>query len=960
MRKNNLLKALAVLAVCCVGGGAVALGSNVSASATETGKVATTELLAMNGASIRFKKASEAEDKSGIRFETRIKTADWADAGITEVGVLFLPESEGVADDLSIGTTGAWKEVVYGGTENRDGRFTVTETVGETTVEYYAFRAYLYGLPESEYTNGIQARAYAVAGGETYYTTETQTRSIAWVASEAMKDTKTEKTGDYIYEVSEGVYSPYSTEERTSLGGYLENASAPVITAPEALQLKYHYGDTIDLTGFKATDWLGDAVTLSYSVTAGGKEVAVSNGTFKVEGYSDYTAVLTAMDGSGVTTTATYTFYVYQANEFAYFNSAATLAEEVQTAGGLTAEYSETYAKEGNGSLKIGTDGGGTIGLKFLNTANVDWENVNGLTFYVYNPTDYEYRISVAGFTPAAGAGLSGSLRINAWAKPGEWTKVAVSAADIVTSLNGEDNLFGILMECLYNDDDTSNTTGNNQSQEWLGMELYLDAFTIDAEYSWDQTLIGSTTAVINVKTGLEEITVDGENKTATYMNPNSTYARPYVMFADADIAWGENNKLTFKAVNNTAYAMVFAVTTHTSYDFSQAATIISYVNLLAGDTDEIVVYKDEIPAGSYLGFSLSCDLNGGNAEPHKTQRNSIRIHLYDFTFTTSEKVVPNSDDYLWAQTISNSQSLSFVDTDVTVEGSEYSLHYRSNRDQGWPWMLFGKKISNVKSLTFQVYNPVETVAEGYNAPYLYINACSYDETTGTATKIATLLKDVRLESGKGWKTVTLDTSAIKGGFYLSLGSQGNNVSGDKVDPQYFYNGLYFDGFVEEGYTAAELDEMWSTGKTGHIQGTLSPIQNTNETYVKDGSYSLQLKPAGTWNKASINQAENIDWTTVASLTFWVYNPNSWDVVFGVGSYASHVAYKGTWTKVTITDFSTIGDANNKLIIGIAHTVSLTVEGVTYTNPTSGAADGKWAEILTNGLYFDAFEVVYK
>ena len=102
----------------------------------------------------------------------------------------------------------------------------------------YSFNAVITGMTEeyyaTEYT-GMVYIAYTVDGVTTYVVSEeTKTRSITFVAEAALGDTYVvgtdgsleEKPEDYKYEISEGVWSPYSTTLRTTLEGYVVEEEA--------------------------------------------------------------------------------------------------------------------------------------------------------------------------------------------------------------------------------------------------------------------------------------------------------------------------------------------------------------------------------------------------------------------------------------------------------------------------------------------------------------------------------------------------------------------------------------------------------------------------------------------------------------------------------------------------------------------------------------------------------------
>ena len=959
MKRKNLLRGLAVFAVCCVGGATFGLLNAADASAEE---VLTTDKLLMDGASVRFRMEGETDATSteGIRFETRIAVSDYnTESGlknITEIGTLFIPETEGVAlEDMVIGKEGVWKEVVYGQVEGEEEMRNGAFAVKENGVNYYAYRAYMYGIPAAEYFTSVQARGYVIADGVTYYS-EAIDRSIAEVATLAKRDTKSEQTDEYKYEIAEGVWSPYTKEQLEGLDDYYVSAEAPTITVSADTEFKYHVGDVADLSEITAADWLGNAVEVSLSVNGGAVELV--DGTFTVTGYDDYTCTVTATDSEGRTAEKTYTIYVYEENELEFFNNAETLNEEVVSAGGAVLEYSTEYTKDGNGSLKFTPGEGSSVGMKLIDTANFAWDDINGVTFWVYNPTEYEYRVTVVGMTPADGATLAdGNSRVNVFAKPGQWTKGSVSASMAKKMMAGvSSNYLSIYVESHYN--------GTNTSAQWAALELYFDAFTIDTEYDWSQTLTGSLDGTIYSETGIEELEIDGVKEQTSYVKLNSTYIRTNALFEDsASINWAEGNKLTFKAYNDSNYDLVFSVGTYASLVTSSTAPVtrLENINLQAGDTDEIVIYKDSFDSDAtpYIGFYFNTYENGAGvgSGAHVTQRNDIKINFFDFAVSEGvAPVAPTSDDYLWATAATNGQSVVVTDQDMLVDGSEYSLNFRPTG--GYPSVVFGKKLEKVKAVNLQVYNSVETLTEGKNTPNLYFYAAAYDEANAKWTNKGALMKNVRLEEGKGWKQVSLNTSTISGEFYIAFATVSNwNSATENVDSQYSATGLYFDGFEEIIVTE---DELWTNTANGR-QGSFTSAVNTDATYIREGSYSVNVKPNGTWNTVAFTNAANIDWEKVELLTFDVYNPTAAQAVFGsFSSWGSFVVDASGWTTVKIEDVSIYLNASNYFEIALGHGSSVTIDGVKTTNPASGAADGLWDSFKTKGFYFDNFVITYK
>lgn len=784
MKKFNLLKTLAVLAVCCIGGGTFAFGSNVTAKAAD---VTTTDMIVMNGAYIRLQQEGETEETStaGIRFETLVQKDTWQDAGITEAGMILLPESVSVVDsNFSIDTQSAWKEIVYGGETNRDGRTEVTRG----GVEYYAFRVYLYGIPEEAYTSGIQVRAYAIAGGETYYTKDISNNSIAKVASAALRNTieADEATGDYIYEITEGVWSPYDADERAEMQAYLVNAENPTLTSSKALPEKAHYGDTIDLSGFSATDWLGEAVEISYAVTVNGNSVEVENNAFTIDAYADYTCVVTATDADGRTTSQTYTISVYEesfACSFAPQYHFIKTCEDVEIAG-KTVHALGVQMKNKYNYANAGFD------------KEVDWAN-NYVSFKVYNPTSYTVVFdlwatkAVTEYTTTNWSGQYVLLKSISLAA-GATQEIAITDwYDFETY-----PYLAIYMAAANN--------GGASSAQHIGTKIYIYDCTITAEERQDPTSAAdyryATTTATNGFT-----VATNENK--AYIK-EGIYSLGIKFAANWPTAIGidemKNEKLS--NADKISFSVYNATTVNVPLVFS-LGTNSRIIEMVAGQWTDVAfdVAGWALKDGDYLTIYSNGDywytVDGNKTALHdKVKANYFYFDNFKITeIAEGVTVDTTSEDYLWANGTASSQSTCAVNENSAycVEGSAYSWAIQATANYPTTINEYSKTIdwSKVSLISFKVYNATE-----YQLTYIF-RLRNADNTAN--------LKSITKTLAPGWNDCELDLSSATGRatgcFFGTYAEWGSNKTLDGTTYTNAYNpiwyavktqGIYLDGFT--------------------------------------------------------------------------------------------------------------------------------------------------------------------
>ncbi len=282
----------------------------------------------IQGASVRYHKASEEPNKTGLRFTYTVnKTAAASDFGtdfanVEELGILVVPtallgegetisSTEAKVEDTKFIENNAkvgGERVINVGTWSGD-VFTVDENG-----DYYGMFVYIYNMPETVYNQDITCVGYyTLKGGERQYT-ETKERSIASVARQAYdngdhNEDDAKKASleslllDYTatFNAGEGVASVATQTleygkpitATAELDGYdfdfwsnAKGEKVTTVTANETLNANYKKdggGVTASVESGIAIDYAGDSIV---SATLNGNlvEATVSGGKIKIDG----------------------------------------------------------------------------------------------------------------------------------------------------------------------------------------------------------------------------------------------------------------------------------------------------------------------------------------------------------------------------------------------------------------------------------------------------------------------------------------------------------------------------------------------------------------------------------------------------------------------------------------------------------------------------------------------------
>ena len=254
----------------------------IAVSAEENDCPVTLELL--DGASVRLN-----ADQSGLRFETRVKTAELEALGAEyEIGTLILP-TDMMSGDLTL--------------ENANALKLSNKTEGAKLVvdgEYTYFYAAIVDIKAQNYARAFSAVSYITVGDKTYYTeysAANNSRSIYGVAAEAFQDTA----------------KAYGTDDLSIITAYLDkvlvlNGSVMQVNRIAGYTSPYivSYSDATDLLTVTAVDGTlaeGDIATilLDYTVYTGGWTVADNKLTasYAMNLVNDFSTAADVEKGSG-------------------------------------------------------------------------------------------------------------------------------------------------------------------------------------------------------------------------------------------------------------------------------------------------------------------------------------------------------------------------------------------------------------------------------------------------------------------------------------------------------------------------------------------------------------------------------------------------------------------------------------------------------------------------------------
>ena len=595
------------------------------------------------------------------------------------------------------------------------------------------------------------------------------------------------------------------------------------IISVEEHQNKYRVGEVATIPQFNVLA-CGAQSEYQVKVFKDGEDITPSDGnSFEIDEYADYYYEVTAPEGKGEKVRK-FPIRVYADTEFEYFDYEDSFDEEVVSRGGANITFSTAYTKDGKGALRYRKAGTWTW-FKFANSNEIDWTKEEGLSFWVYNPSEfYDYKFSVGGYVTldtvlkdengnpildengkeqnmnSLGNGNNAGLTFTALKN--QWTRVVISSASLIkmtevtdSALNGAPYI-GIGINYTNNGSATDSNTA-----QWNAIDLYFDMFELKCELQDSFVGADGDTELFYVTHGETEIA--GVTEKTLKIQTIKAYNYPNGVFTASDkIVWN-GNKLTFKVYNPTAYPYLLNVrafplpSVYQNVGNMNSATISltsSYIS--AGKTAEITIYGDtfDYTTYPYLALYMNAGSNGGS---NSERMLACELYVYDMEISAGTSAeLPTTEDYKWAVGYGLKESAAVINTDSAycVKGSEYSLHFIPVAN--WPTAAISNSAaidwSNVKSITLSIYNPTK---------YTHSVTLGLYTSETDSTLVANTKKEVYL-SKRDWTTVTIDLSSVSGAlgnvFFISTGHSSNGGSTSEQWQAFMTYGLYFDGFNVE------------------------------------------------------------------------------------------------------------------------------------------------------------------
>lgn len=675
----------------------------------------------------------------------------------------YVKEGEG---SLRYTSSGTWTAFILNESKSLDwgdGTWTALSFWVYNAHTEYAYTFGISGAPDS--VTGISS----IKGSGVSYTVQPQTWQKIIVDSEVLA--ALQEQGYDRVAISVGVGSNGgngASEQWKEIDLYFDYFRAetgdivpPTIIAPSDFDGLYLEGDTVTIPTFTATDNETQNVAVEVKVYKNGVEITPLNNQFIIDD-NEYKLVVTATDGDGNVTEKEYPLIVY-VDKGEYYDGASDLETIVNTSG-TTVEYNadKAYIRNGNGSVKVSVTGTTEV-VKFLHE-DMDWATLTGITLWLYNPTAHNLNVGIGGFkndsTNTSQFTNSGAL-VRQTLAVGQWTKVSLSAAQMQTAMN-DAPYFGVMIEKSAN---------SYASGEWSDVCFYVDGmnFKYEENSTWaNVTTSGMYAGVVEVKTG-ESTTALG-----TAITAREQYGYAKALFTDTSTINWTDKKLTFKVYNPTNVGRIMRLVTYADTSFN-GNTLIQYVHLAAGETQEITLYGDEMTAGKYLGIYV--EVNDNNSCHWSKLWADGAFVFYDFALTagtSADRVTPTTDDYKWALGTATSNATAYVNTDsrfvytdgetYTSDNNLYSMAFVT-RQGNWPSITMNETATidwaNVSTFSFKLYNPSAT-------------DYSFKVTIGSASKTVTL-------TAQEWTTVTFtadELSAVATGTLLTLsGNVGSNAT---------------------------------------------------------------------------------------------------------------------------------------------------------------------------------------
>ena len=299
------------------------------------------------------------------------------------------------------------------------------------------------------------------------------------------------ETGEYIITYT-FTYGDSKSQEYTQKVT-CQDTTAPTVVLAEGKSLGYkvHTGDKVTVSAdmFAVKDRSGEALSATVAVYAGetadeSRRVTLDGeNAFEATAPEGYLIVASAKDSSGNTGTFSQKISLFAEGELEYFNNRDYVETQIlpgKNGGALEYVEDAQYVFEGIGAGKFTFNGGGWPMVGFNGLRKSDFDNCTELSFWVYNPDEYEYVFTlVAAKIDGGKAEETEHLTQQIKVPCGQWMRVSVPGETIRAALAKEGvETLGIYSsrDWLPNDDEATNAAYRES------FKLYFDAFKIHTE----------------------------------------------------------------------------------------------------------------------------------------------------------------------------------------------------------------------------------------------------------------------------------------------------------------------------------------------------------------------------------------------------------------------------------------------------------------------------------------------
>lgn len=253
------------------------------------------------------------------------------------------------------------------------------------------------------------------------------------------------------------------------------DTKAPSIVQDGEIASKCRLNDTVTLPSFTAIDLVDGTIVPSVTVYNGEETeenvvpVTETENAFEIENRNGYTIVATATDKSGNAAERRLTVNVFEENEIEFFNVQSYAESTVGTAGGGIVSYNtdSKYIFEGTGSMRFYTTKDGLwIMMRLSSTANMDFSDVYGVSFWVYNDSPRAYNVDLQTYTPDDS--VPSKMIQRTLIPAGCWTKVFVPQAALLANYDPATDR----LQFFFNGDDYRDS--------YWEFDMYFDCFKIE------------------------------------------------------------------------------------------------------------------------------------------------------------------------------------------------------------------------------------------------------------------------------------------------------------------------------------------------------------------------------------------------------------------------------------------------------------------------------------------------